>query len=102
MSPRAGPDEAIRSLDAILGVRGSIDYGSQAGWLIVLPMVTAPDLRRDRQVVRLLAFLKLLKENGHPSVHDLAARFHTRRETIYRAGQVSRRGREVPQPRIPS
>lgn len=34
--------------------------------------------------MRLLTLLKLLKENGHPSVHDLAARFHTRRETIYR------------------
>lgn len=47
-----------------------------------MPASTAP--RRDRQVVRLLTLLKLLKENGHPSVHDLAARFHTRRETIYR------------------
>jgi predicted DNA-binding transcriptional regulator YafY len=40
--------------------------------------------RRDRQVVRLLTLLKLLKEGGRPSIHDLAARFHTRRETIYR------------------
>ncbi len=47
-------------------------------------MATAPAPRRERQVVRLLTLLKLLRENGHPSVHDLAARFHTRRETIYR------------------
>jgi predicted DNA-binding transcriptional regulator YafY len=47
-------------------------------------MATLPPPRRDRQVVRLLTLLKLLKENGRPSVHDLAARFHTRRETIYR------------------
>jgi predicted DNA-binding transcriptional regulator YafY len=40
--------------------------------------------RRDRQVVRLLTLLKTLKDGGRPSVHDLAARFHTRRETIYR------------------
>ena len=40
--------------------------------------------RRDRQVVRLLTLLRLLKDGGRPSVHDLAARFHTRRETIYR------------------
>lgn len=41
-------------------------------------------MRRDRQVVRLLALLKNLAEGGHPSVHQLAARFKTRRETIYR------------------
>jgi predicted DNA-binding transcriptional regulator YafY len=44
----------------------------------------APAARRDRQVVRLLTLLRILKEGGRPSVHDLAARFHTRRETIYR------------------
>jgi predicted DNA-binding transcriptional regulator YafY len=44
----------------------------------------APAARRDRQVVRLLTLLRMLKEGGRPSVHDLAARFHTRRETIYR------------------
>ena len=47
-------------------------------------MVSAPAVRRDRQVVRLLTHLKTLKEGGRPSVHDLAARFHTRRESIYR------------------
>jgi len=47
-------------------------------------MGTLPAARRDRQVVRLLTLLKLLKEGGRPSIHDLAARFHTRRETIYR------------------
>ncbi len=47
-------------------------------------MGTLPAARRDRQVVRLLILLKLLKEGGRPSIHDLAARFHTRRETIYR------------------
>ncbi len=44
----------------------------------------APAARRDRQVVRLLTLLRILKEGGRPSVHDLAARFHARRETIYR------------------
>ena len=47
-------------------------------------MVTAPSARRDRQVVRLLGLLKALAEGGRPSVHQLAARFKTRRETIYR------------------
>jgi predicted DNA-binding transcriptional regulator YafY len=41
-------------------------------------------LRRDRQVVRLLAILKTLLEGGRPTVYQLAARFKTRRETIYR------------------
>src|SRR5689334_20359744 len=40
--------------------------------------------RRDRQVVRVLGLLKTLAEGGHCSVHQLAARFKTRRETIYR------------------
>jgi len=44
----------------------------------------APAARRDRQVVRLLGLLKTLAEGGRPSVHQLAARFKTRRETIYR------------------
>jgi proteasome accessory factor B len=40
--------------------------------------------RRDRQVVRVLGILKILAEGGRPTVYDLAARFKTRRETIYR------------------
>lgn len=40
--------------------------------------------RRDRQVVRVLGLLKALAEGGHPTVHQLAGRFKTRRETIYR------------------
>ena len=40
--------------------------------------------RRDRQVVRVLGILRLLLDGGRPSVRDLAARFKTRRETIYR------------------
>ena len=41
--------------------------------------------RRDRQVVvRILGLLKTLAEGGRPTVHQLAARFKTRRETIYR------------------
>src|SRR5438067_8622442 len=40
--------------------------------------------RRDKQVVRLLGILKTLGEGGRPNVHQLAARFKTRRETIYR------------------
>lgn len=47
-------------------------------------MKAAPAARRDRQVVRLLSLLKTLAEGGRPSVHQLAARFKTRRETIYR------------------
>jgi len=47
-------------------------------------MKPAPAARRDRQVVRLLGLLKTLAEGGRPSVHQLAARFKTRRETIYR------------------
>jgi predicted DNA-binding transcriptional regulator YafY len=40
--------------------------------------------RRDRQVVRVLGILKLLLEGGRPTVRDLAARFKTFRQTIYR------------------
>ena len=40
--------------------------------------------RRDRQVIRVLGLLKILSEGGHPTVHQLAARFKTRSETIYR------------------
>ena len=47
-------------------------------------MATATAARRDRQVVRLPGLLKTLAEGGRPSVHQLAARFKTRRETIYR------------------
>ena len=32
----------------------------------------------------MLTLLRTLKEGGRPTVHTLAARFHTRRETIYR------------------
>ena len=35
-------------------------------------------------MVRILAELGILLEGGLPTVHDLAARFNTRRETIYR------------------
>jgi predicted DNA-binding transcriptional regulator YafY len=44
----------------------------------------APPSRRDRQVVRILGILKLLGEGARPHVTELAARFKTRRETIYR------------------
>src|SRR5204862_2962563 len=40
--------------------------------------------RRERQMVRLLGMLKLFAEGARPSVYDLAARFHVRRETVYR------------------
>lgn len=40
--------------------------------------------RRDRQIVRVLGILRLLLDGARPSVHDLATRFRTRRETIYR------------------
>lgn len=35
-------------------------------------------------MVRILGLLKLLAEGGRPTVYELAARFKTRRETIYR------------------
>jgi predicted DNA-binding transcriptional regulator YafY len=44
----------------------------------------APPGRRDRQVVRVLGILKLLGQGARPHVTELAARFKTRRETIYR------------------
>lgn len=47
-------------------------------------MTSASAARRDRQVVRLLTLLRVLKEGGWPSIYELAARLHTRRETIYR------------------
>ena len=40
--------------------------------------------RRERQIVRVLGLLGTLLEGGRPSVPELAARFNTRRETIYR------------------
>ena len=40
--------------------------------------------RRDRQVVRILGILSTLLEGSQPSIHQLANRFGTRRETIYR------------------
>jgi proteasome accessory factor B len=40
--------------------------------------------RRDRQVVRILGILGALLEGGQPSIHQLASRYGTRRETIYR------------------
>jgi predicted DNA-binding transcriptional regulator YafY len=40
--------------------------------------------RRDRQAVRLLSIFLLLLQGSRLTVHDLAARFKTRRETIYR------------------
>jgi predicted DNA-binding transcriptional regulator YafY len=48
------------------------------------PTRPRPALRRDRQIVRVLAILRLLLDGGRPSVRELAARFKTRRETIYR------------------
>jgi predicted DNA-binding transcriptional regulator YafY len=44
----------------------------------------ARPLRRDRQIVRVIGILKILLDGGRPRVPDLAARFKTRRETIYR------------------
>ena len=40
--------------------------------------------RRDRQVVRLISILTLLLQDTRLTVYQLAARFRTRRETIYR------------------
>lgn len=40
--------------------------------------------RRDRQIVRILALLRVLGQGSRLSVHELAAEFRTRRETIYR------------------
>jgi predicted DNA-binding transcriptional regulator YafY len=47
-------------------------------------MPTGAPARRDKQIVRVLTLLRTLKEGGRPTVHTLAAQFHTRRETIYR------------------
>jgi predicted DNA-binding transcriptional regulator YafY len=44
----------------------------------------ARPLRRDRQIVRILGILRILLDGGAPNVRDVAARFKTRRETIYR------------------
>jgi proteasome accessory factor B len=47
-------------------------------------MTAVASKRRDRQVVRILGILGALLEGGQPSIHQLANRFGTRRETIYR------------------
>ncbi len=39
--------------------------------------------RRDRQIVRVLALLRVLAQGTTANIHELA-RFRTRRETIYR------------------
>jgi len=40
--------------------------------------------RRERQIVRILMLLKVLGQQTSVSIQELAAQFHTRRETIYR------------------
>ena len=40
--------------------------------------------RRDRQMVRIISLARLLMGGGSQTVYQLAARFKTRRETIYR------------------
>lgn len=40
--------------------------------------------RRERQVVRIFGILGTLLEGSQPSIHQLASRFGTRRETLYR------------------
>src|SRR5687767_12047539 len=47
-------------------------------------MAEGSSRRRDRQVVRILGILGTLLEGGRPTIRQLAARFGTRRETIYR------------------
>jgi predicted DNA-binding transcriptional regulator YafY len=47
-------------------------------------MALKPSNRRDRQVVRILGILGALLEGNQTTVKQLAARFGTRRETIYR------------------
>ena len=47
-------------------------------------MTGAASKRRDRQVVRILGILGTLLEGGQPSIRQLASRYGTRRETIYR------------------
>ena len=41
-------------------------------------------MRRSRQVIRLLGLLKALQDGERLHVAQLAARFHVRRETVYR------------------
>ena len=41
-------------------------------------------MRRSRQVIRLLGLLKALQDGERLHVEQLAARFHVRRETVYR------------------
>src|SRR2546425_8177830 len=48
------------------------------------PEAMSGERRRDRQAVRLLSIFLLLLQGGRLTVHELAARFKTRRETIYR------------------
>jgi predicted DNA-binding transcriptional regulator YafY len=50
----------------------------------MMPAVGGGGERRARQIVRVLGILKILAEGGRPTVYELAARFRTRRETIYR------------------
>ncbi|MBV9266004.1 MAG: transcriptional regulator [Acidobacteriaceae bacterium] len=40
--------------------------------------------RRERQIVRILTLLRVLGQGRKPTVHELAAEFRTRRETVYR------------------
>ncbi len=47
-------------------------------------MTQVASKRRDRQVVRILGILGALLEGGQPTIRQLATRFGTRRETIYR------------------
>jgi predicted DNA-binding transcriptional regulator YafY len=47
-------------------------------------MVASKSKRRDRQVVRILGILGTLLEGSRVSIQDLAAKYGTRRETIYR------------------
>jgi len=50
----------------------------------ILEAMASASKRRDRQVVRILGILGALLAGGRPSVRELARRFGTRRETIYR------------------
>jgi proteasome accessory factor B len=47
-------------------------------------MTVAASRRRDRQVVRILGILGTLLKGSQPSIRQLANRYGTRRETIYR------------------
>ena len=40
--------------------------------------------RREKQIVRILGLLRVLRQDPTLTVHELATRFRTRRETIYR------------------